>query len=80
MLCVTKSCQIPYEFVPTIDLWQHSHDFLIGSEAIKLHFWLLDNVLLDLAQIDTGSAEDATITYGALSQVLAINNHHGDSK
>ena len=44
--------QIPYEVVPTIEPWHHSHDIMSDSEVIKLHAWLLDNVLLDLAHID----------------------------
>ena len=47
----TQSQQIPYEVVPTIELWHHAHDIMIDSQEIKLHAWLLDNVLLDLAHI-----------------------------
>ena len=46
-----QSWQIPYEVVPTIEPWHHAHDIMIDSQVIKLHAWLLDNALLDVAHI-----------------------------
>ena len=47
-----QSQQIPYEVVPTIEPLHHSRDIMIDSQEIRLHAWLLDNVLAGLAHID----------------------------
>ena len=44
--------QVPYEVAPTMEPWHHAHDIVIDSQVIKLHDWLLDNVLLDLGIIE----------------------------
>ena len=46
-----QSQQTPYEVVPTIEPLHHSRDIMINSQEIRLHAWLLDNVLPDLAHI-----------------------------
>ena len=46
-----QSQQIPYEVVPTIEPLHHSRDIMIDSQEIRLHAWLFDNVLPDLAHI-----------------------------
>ena len=46
-----QSQQIPYEVVPTIEPLHHSRDIVIDSQEIRLHAWLFDNVLPDLAHI-----------------------------
>ena len=48
---ILQSRKIPYEVVPTIEPWHHAHDIIIDSQMIKLHAWLFDNALLDLAHI-----------------------------
>ena len=34
------------------EMWHAAHDILIDSPVIQLHAWLLDNILLELANID----------------------------
>ena len=46
-----QSQQIPYEVVPAIEPLHHSRDVMIGNQEIRLHAWLFDNVLPDLAHI-----------------------------
>ena len=46
-----QSQQIPYEVVPTIEPSHHSRDIMIDNQEIRLHAWLFDNVLPDLAHI-----------------------------
>ena len=48
---VIQSQQITYKVVPTIKPWPQARDIIIDSQVIKLHAWLLDNVLFDLAHI-----------------------------
>ena len=51
MSCIYQSQQIPYEVVPTIETLHHARDIMIDSQEIRLHGWLFDNVLPDLAHI-----------------------------
>ena len=42
-----------YKLASIIELWHHTHDIIIDRQVIKLHSWLLDNVLFDLAHIES---------------------------
>ena len=52
VVSILQSQQIPYEVVPTIEPLHHARDIMIDSHEIRLHAWLFDNVIPDIAHID----------------------------